>query len=97
MPTISQLVCEAENEPTAHEALTIVLFSSSAVFRLTERYIILHYITLHYTTLHYLDDRVFRLLPKLEHERTPRAQHFHVAAAVALHRAHALEELCNVM
>ena len=40
MPATSQLVFEAENGPTAYEARTIVLFSSSAVFRLTERYLL---------------------------------------------------------
>ena len=34
----SQLVDTAENGPTAHEAPVMVLFSSSAVFRETERY-----------------------------------------------------------
>ena len=34
----SQLVDTAENGPTAHEAPIMVLFSSSAVFRQTERY-----------------------------------------------------------
>ena len=32
VPTTSQLVCDTENGPTAHEAPIIVLFSSSAVF-----------------------------------------------------------------
>ena len=38
VPTTSQLVCEAENGPTAHEAPIIVLISSSALFRQIERY-----------------------------------------------------------
>ena len=35
---VSQLVGTAENGPTAHEALIMVLFSSSAIFRLAKRY-----------------------------------------------------------
>ena len=38
MTTTSQLVCEAENGPTTHEASIIVLFSSFAIFRQIERY-----------------------------------------------------------
>ena len=37
VPTASQLVCGAENGPTAHVTPIIVLFSSHAIFRQIER------------------------------------------------------------